>query len=102
MRKPDKARHRRRRTAEQWAAPLAEHGESGLSQRAFCRSRGLSVGAFYNAKSRAKAPALLVEERPEGEFIAVSLDPHAGFPVQARWDVELTLGPGVVLRVRSA
>ena len=56
MRKPDKARHRRRRTAEQWAALLAEHGESGLSQRAFCRSRGLSVGAFYNAKSRAKAP----------------------------------------------
>ena len=101
MRGQGKAR-RRRRTQGQWATLLAEQGESGLTQRAFCRSRGLSVSAFYNAKSRAKAPAPVVEERSEGEFIAVSVDPHAGFPVSERWDVELTLGRGVVLRVRSA
>ena len=93
---------RRRRTQEQWTALLAEQGDSGLSQRAFCRSRGLSVTAFYNAKSRAKAPVLLAEERREGEFIAVSLEPEPAVVPREGWDVELTLGSGVVLRVRSA
>ena len=83
------------RSVEEWTALLAEQAESGLSQRAFCELRGLSVSSFCNAKSRAKALTV------EGEFIAVTCVPESVEAPVASWDVELTLGAGVVLRMRS-
>ena len=85
---------RRRRSVGEWTALLAEQVESGLSQRAFCELRGVSMSSFYNAKSRAKALTV------ESEFIEVSCSPEPSESAVSGWDVELTLGAGVVLRMR--
>ncbi len=92
----------RGRSLGQWQALFAEQADSGLSQQAFCESRGLSTSAFYQAKSRMKSNGALPVGAGVSEFIAVSFDsapPSESTPV---WDVELTLGAGVVLRLRRA
>lgn len=93
MRKQSKV-IRRRRSSEEWTALLAEQVESGLSQRAFSELHAVSLSSFYNAKSRAKALT------GEGEFIAVELDRVPSESAQGNWDIELTLGTGVALRLR--
>ncbi len=83
-----------RRDAEQWGRLLAEQEESGLSQRMFCDRRGLSCSSFYNWKRRFGVS----DSKPElaAGFVEVALEPSR----TQQWDVELTLGAGVVLRVR--
>ena len=108
MRKKNK--NRQRRTPREWDVLFAEQLDSGLTQLAFCRSRGLSAGSFYNAKGRARAAMSEVGHCREDEFVAVTLSPQPSLPSGVRrdyasdasWDVELTLGGGVVLRVRTA
>lgn len=100
MRKKNKIR--RGRTLQEWEALFAEQVDSGLTQLAFWRSRGLSVGAFYNARGRAKAAMSEVDQCREGEFVAVSLAPPPSENPEASWNVGLTLGAGVVLRARTA
>lgn len=93
----------RGRSLEQWKALFAEQAASGVSQQAFCRARGLSTSAFYQAKSRMKTSGAMPVAAAVSEFIAVSVDsapPMSESP--PAWDVELTLGAGVVLRLRRA
>lgn len=90
MGKKDKIR--RGRSPQEWEALFVEQLDSGLTQVAFCRSRGLSVGAFYNAKGRAKAAQNGVEQCCKGEFVAVALAPEPSGSPEASWDVELILG----------
>ena len=83
-----------RRDASQWKRLIAEHAHSGLSQRAFCERHGISSSSFGSWKRRLEAAP---DREAEGAgFIEVALEPSLAQP----WDVELTLGPGVVLRVR--
>ena len=100
------ARHRRqrqtRRSAEQWAVLLTEQAESGLSQGDFCAARGLTLSSFANAKRRL-ANAAGVDGTAEGnDFVALTIDPEHPPPSPVRWDIELSLGAQVVLRIRSA
>ena len=85
---------RRRRSVKQWAALLAEQVKSGLSQRAFCELRGVSLSSFYHARSRAKGLTV------EGEFVEVCCAPESNESPVSSWDIELTLGGGVALRMR--
>ena len=94
---------RRSRSVAQWQTLFVEQAASGLTQQAFCRSRGLSSSAFYNAKARLKKidAGHVMTSMPE--FIAVSVEPTPRAQERERaWDVELTLGAGVVLRVRRS
>ena len=85
---------RRRRSVEEWTTLLGEQVESGLSQRAFCELHGVSLSSFYQAKSRAKGLTV------EGEFIEVGCSPDSNESAVSSWDIELTLGEGVALRMR--
>ena len=81
---------------------MAEQAASGLDQQAFCRSRGLSTSAFYNAKSRLRAAPVSRRGPSASEFVAVALEPQdRGHDTTTAWEVELSLGAGVVLRVRG-
>ena len=83
-----------RRGAGQWTHLVAEQAESGLSQKAFCSERGLGYSSFCNWKRRLAQSGA----SPAGDsgFVEVTLQPGR----TVLWDVELTLGAGVVLRVR--
>ena len=90
-----------RRSRDDWASLISEQAESGLSQRAFCESRHLSVSTFCNAKRR--AAAAVTDEAPGvgDDFVPVVFDTEASVPTAQRWSIELALGSGVVLRIRS-
>ena len=90
-----------RRSREEWARLISEQAESGLTPRAFCQSRHLSVSTFCNAKRRAAAATRDSAPGIGGDFVPVIFDTDISEPATQRWDIELALGSGVVLRIRS-
>jgi hypothetical protein len=77
-----------RRTQAQWKALLAEYATSGLTQAAFWQkyfaNQPATSGFIEITESLTKTPLPLADCGPDGP-----------------WQVELELGPGVVLRVRT-
>jgi len=86
--------HRKRRTAAQWQALFSDQSRSGLSIKAFCTARGIGYSTFSNWKSR------LTNAPPSADQAMhfVELSPPDNSTDQG-WDVELTLGPDIVLRI---
>ncbi|MCG5499868.1 IS66 family insertion sequence element accessory protein TnpA [Ectothiorhodospira lacustris] len=102
---------RPRRSRAQWQALVDEFQSSGLTAEVFCQKRQLPAHRFEAWRSRLSAAA--AEVKPvngsgdaEGSprFAELSVDSHGPAevtpPLSTGWDVELTLGPGMVLRVR--
>jgi len=92
----------RRLSAEQWQRLVEEQGQSGLSQRAFCETYGLTVSTFNNWKRRlAMQPCEGGRgfEKLFAPLAEVALS-HDGEAVEAGWEIELDLGGGVCLRFR--
>ena len=87
------------RSREQWLEVLEQQARSGLSQTAFCQQQGITLSAFHNAKSRLGSKALC--PRPSRP-LSMYADEPALVPASTNWDVERSLGEGVVLRVRRA
>jgi len=88
-----------RLSAERWQALLDEQQHSGLSMRAFCKARGLTVSTFYGWKKR------LSDADATGasfERLFTALTPALSQPTgpEGGWEIELDLGDGVCLRLR--
>lgn len=83
-----------RRGRREWSALVAEQASSGQSHRAFCESRGVSPASFGNAKRRIGQTSSVHDE--VNDFVAIPMDTGC----DSSWDVELSLGDGVVLRMR--
>lgn len=77
-----------RRDRAEWQRLVAEYEQSGLTRKAFCAARGLrvsSLGYWRTRLGRAAADTGFVElPAPGGNG----------------WEVELSLGAGLVLRLR--
>lgn len=92
----------RRRRAE-WQCLIERAHRSPLSVRAFCAAEGVSTASFYLWRKRFGMEAR--EERPVAATAAfldlgeLDADAAAGCESSA-WDLELSLGGGVVLRLR--
>ena len=90
------ARQRRiRRDAGEWSSLSGEQADSGLSQRAFCASKGVSLSSFCAARRRLAMPTPVTRME---DFLAIPV----GSVSASGWEVELDLGDGLVLRVRRA
>ena len=96
----DTVRRRRhaRRSESQWVALFAEQSRSGVSQRAFCDSRGIGYSTYDKAKRRYQCDLGSGPQSLERDF--VSLTRESTTP--ERWEVELSVGSGVVIRIRGA
>jgi hypothetical protein len=97
-----------RRSRAQWQS-LIERGErSPLGIAAFCRAEGVSTVSFYTWRKRLRQPPAPEGGSASGErqvADATFLDLGAlggGGGGAGRWDIELALGDGVVLRLRRA
>jgi hypothetical protein len=88
-----------RRTRAQWSTLLEQYGQSAQTQTALCASRGLPISSFTSALRRACEDG--VDVAPPSAFVAVEVDVMAHATPSLSWDVELTLGAGIVLRIRS-
>jgi transposase-like protein len=90
------------RTQHQWKALLSEFNDSGLTKSAFCKKHQIATSSLYRWQQ-------LFAERSGGatDFIDVtqplsSTPPPAPAPVRdSDWQVELELGTGIVLRLRT-
>jgi hypothetical protein len=92
-------RSRTRRSDAQWLELLEQQRGSGLTQKAFCEHHGIVVGGFRSAMRRLAEKPRSALTHVESSFVEVGL---ADMPAPARWDVELCLGEGVVIRLRKS
>ena len=89
---------RTQRTRTQWSALLGQYRDSALTQTAFCEAHGLAISSFTTALRRErKAP---VQSENRDAFIPVLVDSAGEASEVTDWEFELTLGAGVVLRMR--
>lgn len=84
----------KRRTAAQWQALFLEQAQSDLSVQAFCTARGIGYSTFGNWKSRLANDVQAAEQATR--FVEL---PSPDVLCAPHWDVELTLGTDIVLRV---
>ena len=89
------------RTQEQWKALLEEFNSSGLTRAAFCKKHRIATSSLYRRQQ------LFGDQACDADFIDVT-EPLANapkpHPVPVRdndWQVELELGGGIVLRLRT-
>lgn len=84
----------KRRTPAVWRALFAEQARSGLPAKAFCAHRGIGYSTFARWKS-----ALSGAQQAASQAIPfIELSPPRSSS-NAQWDIELTLGDDVVLRL---
>ena len=98
-----RSRRRTRRSHAQWQRLLERAAQSPLSIEAFCRAEDVSTASFYSWRKRLAAVtsgASVAEPTAEdGMFLDLGvLGTEVGD--SARWDIELELGAGMVLRLR--
>ena len=75
---------------------LVEFRESGMSQRRFSASKGISVGTLQNWnrwEAKREQPGISLQE------ITIGSGPEAA---SKGWDAEVSLPDGVVLRLRES
>ena len=97
-----KRRVRTTRTQDQWKALLEAFADSGITRSAFCKKHQIATSSLYRWQQ-------LFAEQSGGasDFIDVT-QPLASAPGSRpdqthdnNWQVELELGAGVVLRLRT-
>lgn len=90
---------RARRSAQEWRAVMAQYARSGLSQDGFCAREGIAPSTFARWRAQLRAEGVTTSRvTPEAASPFVELVSSASSPA---FDIELELGCGVVLRMRS-
>ena len=93
-----------RLTPEQWQQIIDQQTESGLSQKRFCQSRSISLSSFTNWKRKLSSGLTSTpdgpEHSPDDTWIELPAQP-APTPANKKWNIELTLPGGVILRIRQ-
>ena len=85
-----------RRTVNEWQELVAEFEQGGQTRKAFCSLRGLSLSTFDLWRRK------LREDSPRHDEPCAAMFVEVESTRAPSWDVELELGGGVVLRVRSS
>ena len=80
-----------RRSRHEWQQLINEQAGSDMTQAVFCQVRSLSLTSFRNWKRR------LTAEAPAAPWVELGTLSEAG---GSGWDIELTLGDGICLRLR--
>ena len=90
-----------RRTRAQWTELLKQYRASGQTQTAFCEAHRVPISSFTRALRRARdAPG---DTLTDDDFVPVSLEElPSTVTSQTVWDIELSLGADVVLRLRRS
>jgi len=90
------------RTPEQWAELLYKFESSGLTQQAFCKQYRISTGSLYKWREKLgnHPPHVPAEPAPFVEIGQDLINDQAA-DSESNWQVELELGKGVILRLRS-
>jgi hypothetical protein len=92
-----------RRTQGQWKALLERQAASGQSIEAFCRSESITTASFYRwrkqlSEAQGGVEMSLSDSSPAPAFVDLGALGDGG---GGSWELELSLGGGMVLRLRG-
>ena len=85
-----------RRSTDEWRELLGQFECSGQTQEQFCAAHDLALSTFSRWREKLRGAAM-DEPVASREAMFVEL---ASEQLEQRWDMELDLGAGVVLRLR--
>ena len=90
-------------SAEYWQEQMTNWKASGLKQTEFCQKNNLALSTFHKWQKK------LRDETPQDNnlltpFIELPSEPTPAHSVEPDkpWDVELSLGHGIILRLRQS
>ena len=86
-------KNRVNRSSAQWQELFARYDASGLTVVEFCRRHEVCVSSFYRWRQAVSDTLPVSAMAPFVEL------PRAAGPITQRWQIELDLGDGVVLRL---
>lgn len=93
----------RQRSAADWQTLIKQCDESDLSIADFCKQHNIATSGLYTWRKRFTEES---STAPEETFIEVTpqitSSPSQTDASKKSWDVELELGQGCILRIRSA
>lgn len=88
------------RKAEYWQDKINHWKSSNLTQAEFCHQNGLAMSTFHKWQKK-----LRTEEIPEPQlpqpFIELPVDSLSHPEPEQQWNIELSLGNGITLRMRQ-
>ena len=98
------------RTPEQWQTLINQHRNSGLSIKQFCQQHKLACSCFYTWRKRLAEQATPTQEpyqsmatKPSASqktnFLDLSALVDKSTSANQGWDIDLSLGKGVELRL---
>jgi transposase-like protein len=92
-----KRKTRVNRSKEQWQMLVNQYETSGLTQQAFCKQQGIATSGLNKWRKR-------FSNSLETEFVDITdqlseVGSHENHHRDNRWEVELQLGQGLVLRI---
>ena len=90
---------RPRKTRSQWREIITEFNQSHLPAREFCADHHLAYGTFAKWRHRFAKPP---QKKTEPPGLIELTQPASPQPESEHWHVELELGNGMTLRVRTA
>jgi transposase-like protein len=89
------------RSRAQWQSLVEKFNTSGLTKTAFCKRHGIAASCFYRWQK------VLAEENTQDAFVDITEPVATARSIDRApeyrndWQVELELGAGVILRVRT-
>ncbi len=89
---------RMQRSQSQWEQVISEQAQSGLTQQVFCDRHDVGLGAFVKAKRRYARGDEAVPLNGAKDFVRVPVE--AALSGQ-QWEIELSVGRDVVIRIRG-
>lgn len=89
-----------RRSNEQWQAIMLAFADSGLTQEAFCAQESLAMSTF--SKWRRKIMSTVDDGADAGSPMFVDLTKLTDHDQCSAWDIELSFGDGMSLRLRQS
>ena len=91
---------RKHRTQEQWQALIDQQRDSGLSATQFCKQQNIGYASFCIWRKRlTDLPASDASDSSEAGFLDLSSLMGASSSAGSGWNIVLSLGNGVELRL---
>ena len=92
---------RTQRTRSQWKSLVDEFNTSGLTRTAFCKNKHIATSCLYRWQKVFAGPPAAAEFIDITEPVARTAPTLAVPDDDGQWQVELKLGAGMVLRLRT-
>lgn len=91
---------RTRRTREEWQVLIDNFTANPIDPQTYCKQTGVTLARFKIWQRRLDQPGF-VEVKPLPVPQSSSVSENEGLAVGSHWDVELSLGADITLRLRT-